>query len=188
MLKNLEEYGKFVEITGFRNIKIDNAKAFVEAFQTELPHDLQIQLFDAELVATWQHLYFAVLNALMAFQNKSNLSKSLAVETVLYASAQRQIKKALELVGVKHGSTNVAVLALGGKADLVKSAVETAGRRLGAKPDETVLELTKCKIRRIREAYDILDSELQVTSLKRNCEQALVDLVIERVALLSTRL
>lgn len=188
MLKNLEEYGKFVQITGFREVNIGDAKAFVEAFQTELPDDVQIQLFDAELVATWQHLYFAVLNALMAFQNKRNLSKDLSVETVLYASAQRQIKKALDLVGVKPNSTNVAFLALGRKADLVRSAVEAVAGRLGAKPDETVLELTQTKILRIRAAYDILDTELQVTSAKGDAEQALVDLVIERVALLSTRL
>ena len=188
MLKNLEEYGKFVEITGFRDIKIGDARAFVEALHADLPQDVQIQLFDAELVATWQHLYFAVLNALMAFQNNINLSKSLAMETVLYASAQRQIKKALDLVGVKPGSTNVAVLALGEKADLVKSAVEAVSRRLGAKPDETVLELTRTKIRRIREGYDISDLELQVASARGSTEQAMADLVVERVALLSTRL
>ena len=31
------------------------------------------------------------------------------METMLYASAQRQIRKAIELVGVKHGMINVAV-------------------------------------------------------------------------------
>ena len=104
MLKPIEEAGKYVEITGFRNVDVKDAEEFVEAARGDAPKSGWVQFFDADLVATWQHLYFAVLNALLAFRSGRNVSKSVAMEAMLYASAQRQISKALRLMGVKRGS------------------------------------------------------------------------------------
>jgi KEOPS complex subunit Cgi121 len=109
LLKYIAEAGKYVEITGFRNVGIKDAEEFVKAARKETPQSTWVQFFDAELVATWQHLYFAVLNALLAFKTERNISKSVAMEVMLYASAQRQIRKAIQLVGVKCDSENVAV-------------------------------------------------------------------------------
>ena len=188
MLKYLEEDGKYVEIAGFRNVKIEDAKAFLEAVRRETPGDTEVQFFDADLVASWQHLYFAVLNALMAFRTERNISKSLAVEVMLYASAQRQITKAIELSGVKPGSTNIALVIISENSDSAKAELSAIAKRIGKEPDETVLELSREKTARIRRAFDISDVELETAKAKGNVQQALVDVVIERVALLSTQL
>jgi tRNA threonylcarbamoyladenosine modification (KEOPS) complex Cgi121 subunit len=188
MLKRLEEYGKFVEISGFRRTRIGDAKAFVEAVCRKLPAGVEVQLFDAELVASWQHLYFAALNALAAFQTKRGISKSLAVETALYASAQRQIKKALDIIGVKTETKNTAVLILGDTENSVKAGLRAVAKQLGVEPDESVLDLTPAKAKRIRGAFDISETELKTVSSRSDAAQALVDAVVERVALLATRL
>ena len=188
MLKYIEETGKHVEITGFRNVNIMEAKEFVEAIRRELPKSAGIQFFDAKLVATWQHLYFAVLNALLAFKNDRNISKSVAMETILYASAQRQIRRAIELIGVKCDSANVAVVIIGESPNSVKVCLSSVSKRIGKEPDETVLELTKEKTQSIRKAFGINAKELEAVMEKNNVEQALVNLVIERTALLSTQL
>jgi tRNA threonylcarbamoyladenosine modification (KEOPS) complex Cgi121 subunit len=188
MLKPMEEYGKYVEISGFKRVDVEDARSFVEGVCLELPADVEVQLFDADLIATWEHLYFAALNAQMAFKNKRNISKSLAVETALYASSQRQIKKGLDFIGVKPESVNVAVLVLGVNADLEQAGLSAIARRLGAEPDESVLELSKAKVERIRSAFGVSDVELETVSSRGNTEQALLNLVIERMALLSTRL
>jgi len=187
MLKRLAEWSKFVEISGFREAKIENAREFMETARKQLPEGVEAQLFDADLVATWQHPYFAALNALAAFKSGRNLSNSVAVESALYASAQRQIKKALEFIGVKAASRNVAVLVVGGDAGSVRGGFEVLAAQMGGKPDETVLELSPPKIVQIRRAFDVSDLELQAAD-KSDKEQALVDLIIERMALLSTRL
>jgi tRNA threonylcarbamoyladenosine modification (KEOPS) complex Cgi121 subunit len=93
MLTQIAEFHKTVLISGFRGAKIGDARAFLDGVRCDLPLEVEVQVFDADIVASWQHLYFAALNALVAFKNGRNLSKSLAVETVLYASGQRQIKK-----------------------------------------------------------------------------------------------
>jgi tRNA threonylcarbamoyladenosine modification (KEOPS) complex Cgi121 subunit len=188
MLKQMEEYQKYVEISGFREAKVGNARSFVKRICGELPANVEVQLFDADLIATWEHLYFAALNAYMAFKNKRNMSKSLAVEAALYASSQRQIKKALDFIGVKPDSVNVAVLVFGENEGSVQEGVSTITSRLGSKPDESVLELSEAKMRLIRSAFDISGAELESVFSRNNSEKALVDLVVERVALLSTRL
>ena len=188
MLKHIEEAGKYVELTGFRNVSVNDAEEFVKAAREETPQTACIQFFDAELVATWQHLYFAVLNALLAFRNERNISKSVAMEVMLYASAQRQIRKAIQLMGVKRDSTSVAVVIIGENPDSVKACLSVVSKRVGAEPDETVLELTKEKTHRIRKAFEIGANELEAVMEKKNANQALVNLVIERTALLSTQL
>lgn len=188
MLKQLEEYSKYVEITGYRNVKIKDAKELLNAVRGETLQDAEVQFFDADLVASWQHLYFAVLNALMALRSGRNISKSLAVEVLLYASAQRQIKKAIELVGVKGCSKNVAVVILSANAESAKTGVCAVTKCLNLEPDESVLELSKEKMQRIKSAFGISDVELETVTAKKDVEQVLIDSVIERVALLSTKL
>jgi tRNA threonylcarbamoyladenosine modification (KEOPS) complex Cgi121 subunit len=188
LLKYIEEAGKYVEITGFRDVGIKDAEEFVKAARKETPQSTWVQFFDAELVATWQHLYFAVLNALLAFRNERNISKSVAMEAMLYASAQRQIRKAIQRIGVKRASANVAVVMVGESPDAVKTLLSLVSRRIGEETDETVLEVSEEKAQGIREAFGITAKEFETVMEKDDGEQALVNLVIERMALLSTQL
>ena len=188
MLKYIEEYEKYVETTGFRNVKIEATAEFLNAIRKEQQQNTVVQFFNAGLVASWQHLYFAVLNALMAFNNKRNISKSVAIEVMLYASAQRQIRKAIDLIGVKRDSAQVAVVIVGESPSSVKAVLSAVSKRVGKEPDETVLELSKEKMLSVRRAFGISEKELETVMEKNNIEQALVDLVIERMALLSTQL
>jgi tRNA threonylcarbamoyladenosine modification (KEOPS) complex Cgi121 subunit len=188
MLKHIEEAGKYLEITGFRNLCIEDTEDFVKAARKGAPQSIWVQFFNAELVASWQHLYFAVLNALLAFKNERNISKSVAMEAILYASAQRQIRKAIDLMGVKCSSANVAVVVIGESADSVESVLSAVSKRVGKKTDGAVLELSKEKVHGIREAFGITKTELETVMEKDNDKEALVNLVIERVALLSTQL
>ena len=188
MLKYIEEYAKYVEITGFRNVKIEANAEFLKAIRNEQQQNTAVQFFNAELVATWQHIYFAVLNALMAFENKRNISRNIAVEVMLYASAQRQIRKAIDLIGVKCDLANVAVVIVGESPSCVKSVLSAVSKRISVEPDDAVLELSKEKMLSIRRAFGISEKELDTVMEKNNVEQALVEMVVERVALLSTQL
>jgi tRNA threonylcarbamoyladenosine modification (KEOPS) complex Cgi121 subunit len=188
MLKYIEEAGKYLEITGFRSVSIKNAEKFMKAARMELPKGMWVQFFDAELVATWQHLYFAVLNALLALKNGRNISKSVAMETILYASAQRQIRKAIDFMGVKCAIADVAMVIICESPESVEALLSAVSKRVGKEPDDTVLEVSKKKAQGIREAFGITAAEFEAVSEKDNYKEALVDLVIERVALLSTQL
>lgn len=186
MLKPLEEFGVYLAVAGFRDVKMADVEDFLESVRKCLAKNVEVQFFDAGLVATWQHLFFAALNALNAFKNGMNISKSLAVEMLLYASAQRQIRKALNLLGIKPNSEAIAVLVVGKKVDDVEAALQAISKIVGGKRDDTVLEFSQKKIEAIRKAFDISDKELEAVVKGNDLEQALVNLVIERVALLAT--
>jgi len=186
LLKHLQEFGKYIAIAGFRNVKIEDVDAFLERARNSVGKNVEIQFFDAELVASWQHLYFAALNALKAFENRGNISKSLGVEVLLYASAQRQIRKATELLGVKKGLKDIAVLMIGMSANEVKAALNAVSKVFGGRRDDEVLELSQRKKVAIRRFFEISEAEIEAAANGKNLEKALIDLVIERMALLAT--
>jgi tRNA threonylcarbamoyladenosine modification (KEOPS) complex Cgi121 subunit len=188
MLHYLRDYNKYVEITGFRNVKFESAEAFLKANRKEESQNVGVQFFDAELIASWEHLYFAVLNALQAFKNKTNLSKTAAMETMLYASAQRQIEKAIQQCGIKPETTTMAVTLIGENPTQLKDMLESITRSVGAEPDEHVLELSSVKENRIKGAFQISDGEIKTVLKNENGKEALINLVVERVALLATQL
>jgi tRNA threonylcarbamoyladenosine modification (KEOPS) complex Cgi121 subunit len=188
MLYCIKECGKYAEITGFKNIEFVQAEDFLKANRKETQLDIELQFFDAELIATREHLYFAVLNALQAFQNKTNISKGLAVETMLYASAQRQIRKAIERCGIKPETTSMAVVIIGENPVEIKSLLEAIAVCVGAEPDDAVLEMTEVKLEKIKEAFQVKAEEIKTMVKNGNLDEAVVSLVVERVALLATQL
>lgn len=187
MLYRMGESG-YTEITGFRNAKFQDAEAFLKAHRKETPKGVELQFFDADLIATDEHLYFAVLNAMQAFQNETNISKSLAVETMLYASAQRQIRKAIQLCGITPQTTNMAVVIIGKDPAEIKTAFESVKACVGTEPDDAVLNMTREKLEKIKEAFQIRVPEINAVIKEGDVDAAVVSLVVERVALLATQL
>lgn len=187
MLSYIEEFKTRLAINGFRGTRIENTDTFLKVINTEKPTGAEAQFFDANLVATWQHLYFAVLNALNTFKNEHNISRSLAMETILYASAQGQISKATELIGIKPESTEIATVIIAKKPEDLNLTFSTIIGHINARQDDRVLELSPQKNKAIRKNFKISDMEIRTVMKGHDAEQALVDLVIERMALLATQ-
>ena len=187
MTQKLEKHNEQITVLGFNNIKIENINAFLEQFRKETV-GAYVQFFDAKRVATTQHLYFAALNALSAFEKKTNISNNLAVEALLYASAQRQIKKAVEMLGIKQDSSEVAALIMAKNPRENANCSKKVIALIPNKHDNSVLELTDKKIKTIKKLFGISDLELEAKLEREGLEkEALTDLVIERMALLVTK-
>jgi len=187
VLKLIEEFDTYAEISGFKNVKISQAKEFLDKVSKKKPAGVEAQFFDARHVATWQHLYFAALNALKAFKNGENISKSLAIEILLCAAAERQITKAVELVGIRAISSDVAVLIVGKEPRKMESTLSMISKSIGGQRDEKVLELSRNKMATIQRVFNIPDAELRTVMGRNDAQKALTDLVIERMALLTTQ-
>jgi KEOPS complex subunit Cgi121 len=187
MTEKPEEPSEHITIIGFRNVQIENINAFLEHFRRQ-NREAAIQFFDAKHVAGPQHLYFAAVNALNAFEKKTNISNNLAVESLLYASAQRQIKKAVEMLGIKQGSSEVAALIMTENRHKKTDYLHIVNKILPGERDDSVLELTDKKIGNIKKLFRISDLEFEAKLEKEGLEkEALTDLVIERMALLGTK-
>jgi tRNA threonylcarbamoyladenosine modification (KEOPS) complex Cgi121 subunit len=188
MLRYIDEFKRHVAITGYKGVEISNIEEFFRVVHREKSPIVDIQFFDAALIATWQHLYFAALNALTAFENNENFSNSLAMETLLYASAQHQIKDAVKLLGISPNSCEIAVLIIGGDGESVNSALKTVSKLVAAESDDSVLNLKASKGKTVKEIFGISDTEIKTVTKNAGLEEeSLVNLVIERMALLATQ-
>ncbi len=186
MIKQAEEFGRYIAIAGFKDVHMGNVDNTLNLVRDKT-HNVAVQFFNAKLVAGWRHLYFAALNALKAFKNGTNISKNLAVECLLYASARRQIKVALDLVGIEPGSSQIAVLIVADKKSLAASSLAEVSSLIHGRRGDEVLDMSKEKIALIRRLFNISDVELAAKLEANGEEKALSDLVIEHVALLVTQ-
>lgn len=187
MNKKTEESDENITVVGFRNVQIEDVNAFLEQFRKE-DREASVQFFDAKQVAGPQHLYFAALNALNAFEKGTNISNNLAVEGLLYASAQRQIKKAVDMLGIKPDSSEVAVLIMAENSHKKSDYLGVVTKTVPGERDDSVLELTAKKVGNIKKLFGISDLEFEAKLKKEGLEkEALTDLVIERMALLGAK-
>ena len=187
MLTYIEEFKKHLAIAGFKDRKTGNVEGFLQAVRREKPSDAEVQFFDAKLVATWEHLYFAAFNALSTFENNKSISNTISMEAMLFASAQNQIRRAMTLLGMKSGSSNIAVLIVATESESIELTLSIVSKYIEGKRDDGILELSTQKSALIQEVFQISDTELQTIIRRGDSNRALVDLVIERMALLAAR-
>lgn len=69
-----------------------------------------IQLLNADSIAGTNHIAHGVNQAFLAFDRGENLAKDISVEIVLRCSAQRQISKAFNILGLKEGEMNICAI------------------------------------------------------------------------------
>jgi len=186
LLRFLEEFQKYVLITGLRVNRVGVPEELLMIVNGEKSSNEGIQIFDAEGICTWEHLYFAFSNALNAFNDKMNVSRSIAMETMLYAAAKRQISRATEILGVKSGSKEIAIVIFGERVEDLEGSLSRIVRQFNAEMDEAVLELKDAKVARIRRIFDISDTELGAVTNRCGMKKAMLELIIERMALLTT--
>ena len=178
----------YVAIAGFKNVQVGSVDQFLNAVRDDLHDVASVQFFDARLIATRQHLYFAAINALTAFTNRTNICDNLAMETLLYASAQRQIKKATETLGIESDTRKIAVLVLAKNEKSAEDMLNVVQKLISAERDDNVLEVSQSKFVGIKRFFGISDIELGAKLKEKGFEkEALVDLVIERGALLAAQ-
>ena len=172
-----------VYIGGFKEVSVDNVDEILSLVgKASSPYIFQ--LLDADRVAGWEHLYYAAVNAVRAFDTETAISKSLAIEVLLYASCQDQISQALDFLGVKPSTSRVVLLLMGWEQGEMENAFRQASELLGEE-DDSVLEIDSYKFEELKRLYSI--SELELEAVGGSSFEALTGLLIERGALLSIR-
>jgi len=170
-------------IGGFKEVSIDNVDEIISLIE-KASSPYIFQLLDADRVAGWEHLYYAAVNAVRAFETDTAISKSLAIEVLLYASCKDQISQALDFLGVKPSTRRVVLLLMGCEQGEMEDAFRQASELLGDE-DDSVLEIDSYKFEELRRLYSI--SELELEAAGGRSFTALTGLLIERGALLSIR-
>jgi tRNA threonylcarbamoyladenosine modification (KEOPS) complex Cgi121 subunit len=186
LTEKLEGFNQYLLIAGFRDVHIGDTDRFFKDVREKTRNGC-VQFFDAALIAGPEHLRFAAVNALNAFRSNINISSSPAMETLLYASAQNQINNAINLLGIKPNSNRVAVLIIADSQSNASWILKTVSELLPGKRDDSVIALSRDKGKRLKMLFQISKAELEAKTQKEGAEwQALLDLIIEHMALLAT--
>lgn len=172
-----------VSIGGFRDVSVGDVDSFISRVREAIP-DVRFQVFDADRVAGWRHLFFAAVNATVAFEGGRGISRSLEVEVLLYASCRDQISQAFEVVGVSDRTARVALLVLGESPEETEEAFTDVSGVIGVQ-DDSVLEVSGAKWDELKTVFGVSDAELG--AVRGPAEEALTKLIVERGALLPLR-
>lgn len=176
---------RYLIVEGFRNVKISDVNNVLNMIRANSGSS-HIQILDADYIAGFEHIFFAVLNALKAFYSGYNISKSVPIEILLYASGQDQIKRAIEILGVKEGTCNVVLVMVAERRDEALLALNSIMNALRWEADQSVIELTDEKIQPIISAFKISPLEIEA-SMRGSLKDAVKNVLIERAALLVTQ-
>src|SRR5213592_5015350 len=76
-------------------------------------HGAEMCLLDARSVFGRDHLESAARHAIRARDSNTMSSRSLAMETLLYASGQRQVQDAIRVAGLRRETTMVGIVLFG---------------------------------------------------------------------------
>ena len=123
-----------------------------------------IQLLNADAVAGKRHIEHGVNQAFLAFNRGENLANDLSVEICLRCSAQRQISKAFDLLGLKEGKMNLCAVLI--DCDDYTSELSSLF--------ELDYDVLCPDVEKLREIYSISDGELSIMDVE--------DILIDRIS------
>jgi KEOPS complex subunit Cgi121 len=182
-----DEYEKYFIFYSFHICESLDADSLLERLR-EVSTDLDVQMVDLDKVAGMKHLYFALLNAVHAFQRRTNISRSLAMEFLLYMSAQKQISEAIKMMGVSQKTRNVVIVAVGKNQHSLTEFARKLPLFVRFESDDELLDKWDSKKTfNLLTLFNISDKELHAMQRKTvSTEQTIQKLILERMALLST--
>jgi len=176
--------------------------AWISAFNAQLrtPEDLfrsaaekcpgvSIQLVDLDRVPGQRYLKLATVNAAKSFRSKQPITKTLAMELLLYISAEKQIVRALKRIGITAETRRIAALAVGPRRDEVLAAAKFLATTLGRESEDRLLdEWPRQRIKNVRSSFDIGERELEAIIQDNEAEPKTVErLAVERSAMLAAK-
>jgi tRNA threonylcarbamoyladenosine modification (KEOPS) complex Cgi121 subunit len=171
----------YVTVTAVENAKVDDINETLRRLD-ELVKGKTYQLFDADKIADQYHIYYAAANAQYALENGNNISNKLDVETLLYASAQNQISKAIQLIGVNKETKRIAIAVITEKEN--DKAASKIAEQLGDINDK-VLDPAPEKYGSLKQLYEITETSIETVGSDKY--RALSSLITEKSALISLR-
>ena len=156
-----------IQISGFKH----NITNFTELMINinEISKNCTIQLLNADGIAGYEHILHATIHAIKAFEREDNIANDLGLEICVRASAQRQISKALNILGIEEGQVNICAVAVNCNENIMDKLETILGKKDEEvlKPDETILKKT----------YNISDAEIKTM-------KNITNVMIERTTIL----
>ena len=157
---------------------IQNVDSFLKKIENfEKDHNIVIQVFNADLIFGEKHILSAAEHAVRSVKRKTNTTKSLGMEILLYASGDRQLKLAIPKMGVKKGKNSVAfvlVNRIGEDVEISNNLITKLLDDLSLKRNDEVLEGNRDTLKK----FGINDEEVETVT-----KDKYGNLILEKVAM-----
>ncbi|NWF95333.1 MAG: hypothetical protein HXY34_04250 [Candidatus Thorarchaeota archaeon] len=176
-----------VGIDELKNVHRTKSDELVRMASTQYSHLMAVQLLNPVLIAGPLHLLSAAQNALNAWMGKYAVARSLGVEVVRFASAQKQISTALQKMGVADEMETVAVLVIDRDPERVAECINRLSLGIGPGCD-IPFEPSAERMRNVMETFDITAEEIRTIAASESLPDLLESLsrcVAGRVSLVA---
>lgn len=145
---------------------------------------LAFQLLNSMMIVDEMHLLSGAQNAVSALKGDYMISRSLDVELVVYVSAQRQIGRALDIMGVNDELSSVGVVCIDEDEKKVRECLMRIAEKVGEEISP-MFSPTSEKITSLMQSFGI--TELEMKQFKDSDDltsrnQALSKCVVSRVS------
>ena len=171
----------YVTITAADDARVEDINHTLKQLDERMGGKI-FQLFDADKITEPNHVYYAAANAYYAIEKGINISNKLDVETLLYVSAQNQISKAINLVGVSKETRRIAVIVI---SEIEKdNDAKRIADYLGNLNDD-LLQPSQKKYEALRNLYEI--TQTTIDAVGGDKYKALTSLITEKGALISLK-
>lgn len=141
-----------IHVLGFYKV-VDDISGLIGEVNDVIGDSCVVQLLNADGIAGEEHILHAAKQAILAFKRGDNVAKDLGLEVCVRASAQRQISKALKILGLKKGLNNICAVVIDCDGQVDKKLEELLGKR-----DDTLLEADTSHL---KDVYQISDEEIE---------------------------
>ena len=121
---------------------------------------LAFQFFNSKMIIDELHLLSGAQNAVNALKGDYMISRSLDVEVILYASAQRQIGRALDIMGVTDQLPIVGIVCIDEDEKKVRNCLVDAAKEVGEEISP-MFNPTSEKILALMEVFEITELEMK---------------------------
>ncbi len=160
-----------IQIAGFstRVYDVMELMSRVNKISKNADRNCNVQLLNADGIGGKEHILHATLHAIKAFERNENIANDIGLEICVRASAQRQISKALDILGIKEGEMNICAVAVDCSENIMNYLEKILGNKINEvlKPDEIVL----------KKIYKVSDEEIESAA-------GISNVMIERTTLL----
>src|SRR5260370_12094417 len=172
LIKEIDNY--YLLSLGFAKASIADPEHMLKQLRS-INKQAEVQLVKADLIAGPEHLQFAARNAIYSFNGRRRRSKSLAMELLLYVSCQRQIAKAIKLLGVDSKDSRIALVALSDSEEAMQELDRRARLIVDGEEDDNLIEIgSKQKMAQLQRSYGVTRKALEATRCESDTHASLL--------------
>lgn len=149
---------------------------------------LAVQFFNSAMIVDAIHLLSAAQNAFNAWKGDYMRARSLDVEIVIYASAQHQIGRAIEIMGIDDKTKTIATVVLGEDKKKIQDCILDIEKAIGNEITPA-FEMTAEKLETLMRTFRISESEVSLFLDKddlKSRQSALSKCLVSRISQIAT--